>query len=115
MIQFLCRTSYEEYQDLLQSTRDILVVVKIESKTCPGCKFLASGLDELARKYRKQILILNVDYMEVSQPYKEFNCKKVPTIVIFHNGQVIMDPFVTTDKEKVERKIQEALEVYGIK
>lgn len=89
----------------------MLVVVKIETKTCRGCQWLAPGLEELAQEFAGQVVILTVDYMVVPQPMREFKCPKIPTLIIFKDGAVI-DQFVSTNKDVVEERILQALERY---
>lgn len=91
-----------------------MVVVKIETKTCGGCKFLAPGLEELAEKYRDQIVIISADYMVVPEPMREFQCPRIPTIVIFRNGEIVRDQFITTVKDVVEERILETLRCCGM-
>lgn len=86
-----------------------MVLVKIGTKSCRGCAFLTPGIEELAQKFKDQIVAIDVDYMVVSQPYREFHCRRVPTLVIFRNGEVVAGPFITTDKTVVEENIKEIL------
>ena len=81
------------------------MVAKIETKTCPGCVYLAPGLEELADKYADQCVIMNVDYFKVPQPMWEFKCPKIPTIIIFKDGLVVREQFVSSDKTRVEGEI----------
>lgn len=102
------RTSYKAYQDIIESTKG-LVVVKIEAAGCRGCQWLAPGLEELAEKYAGQVVILTVDYMVVPELMWEFKCPKIPTLIIYKNG-VVIDQFVSTDKNVVEERIQKAMD-----
>lgn len=98
--------SYETYQSIINSINDKLVVVKIETKTCRGCQYLAPGLDELANAYPDQLIILNADYKIVPEPMYEFNCKRVPTIVVYYQGTVVDGPYVSTNITEIEEHLE---------
>jgi thioredoxin 1 len=66
-----------------------VVLVDFWAEWCGPCKALTPVIDELARDYSGKAKIGKVNTDENRQISVRFSVSAIPTVMLFHNGQVV--------------------------
>ena len=64
------------------------VLVDFWAEWCGPCKMIAPVLDELADEYEGRVKIGKVNIDEEQGLAAEYGVRAIPTLLVFHNGQV---------------------------
>ena len=64
------------------------VLVDFWAEWCGPCKMIGPVLDELAEEYAGQVNIGKVNIDEQQMLAAEYSVRAIPTILLFHQGQV---------------------------
>jgi len=87
----------KDFDPFLQNNQDKLVLVKFSTIWCPPCQILHKNIKELLSELEqttekpKELEVLEVDaekFPRLAQR-SQFNVHSVPTIFLFHRGQMI--------------------------
>jgi thioredoxin 1 len=73
-------------QQVLQSAAPVLV--DFWAEWCGPCKMIAPLLDELADEYDGKAKVGKVNVDEQQSLAAEYGIRAIPTLLVFHNGQV---------------------------
>ena len=64
------------------------VLVDFWAEWCGPCKMIAPILDELADEFAGRLSIGKVDIDDQQKLASEYGVRAIPTLLLFHNGQV---------------------------
>ncbi len=79
-------TSDNFQQEVIKSPSPVLV--DFWAEWCGPCKMIAPILDELADEYSGRVHIGKVDIDQHQALAAEYGVRAIPTLLLFHNGQV---------------------------
>lgn len=96
--------------DIIKNTKNKLVVVEIGTEKSEACQYLNPGLENTAKRFGDQVIILRIDFMTVPEVFWELPCPEVPTVIVFKNGRIV-DSIVSTVEWEVDDMIQKNLDM----
>ena len=83
-------SSDSEFQaDVLDTSRDQLVVVDFWATWCGPCRSMAPHLDTIANEYDGKIRIVKVDVDRNQKSAITYGIQNLPTLLVFKNGEVV--------------------------
>ncbi len=91
----------EENFDTNVRNSEVPVLVDFYASWCTPCRMMKSVLEELNDELMGEARVVKVDVMSESNLAKRFNIYKVPTMVIFRNGEVTDTLIGITGKEQL--------------
>lgn len=83
-------SSDSEFQsDVLDASKDQLVVVDFWATWCGPCRSMAPHLDTIAGEHEGQIRIVKVDVDRNQQTALKYGIINLPTLLVFKGGEVV--------------------------
>ena len=83
-------SSDSEFQaDVLDASRDQLVVVDFWATWCGPCRSMAPHLDTIADEYDGKVRIVKVDADRNQKCMITYGIKNLPTLLVFKDGEVV--------------------------
>lgn len=73
-------------QEVLNS--EVPVLVDFWAEWCGPCRMLAPTIDELAEEYKGKVKVGKVDTDGNRATAMKFSISAIPTIILFHKGQI---------------------------
>ena len=93
--------------DVLDS--DVPVLVDFWAEWCQPCKMLSPTMDELADEYAGRAKVTKINIDDNRQVATQFGIMSIPTVLLFHNGE-IKNTFVgLSGKDKFTGALDELL------
>ena len=83
-IKYVSDSSFE--QDVLKS--DTPVLVDYWAEWCGPCRMIAPILDEVSKEYGGKIAVAKLNVDENPDIAMRFNVMSIPTLLVFHRGEV---------------------------
>lgn len=77
----------EEYNILIQSIKNKLIVIDFTAEWCNACKNLSPALSQLTNEFRN-VIFRSIDVDEFSEIADAYNVTSLPTIVFIKNGVI---------------------------
>lgn len=97
--------SKAELETKLTEAGDKLVMIDFFAQWCGPCKRISPLLDELAKDYKNELVILKVDVEEVDELVKQYSVDIMPTFVFKRNGKHL-DTLVGSNEDKLKALIK---------
>ncbi len=92
---------------------EVPVVVDFYAEWCPPCYVVSEMLEELESEYRGRVKFVKVDVDEHEELAEEYEIMSVPTIAIFHRGELVDGMIGVIKKEQLREKLDALLNGSG--
>lgn len=66
-----------------------IVLVEFMANWCGACHIMAPVMNEVSKQYGNRISIFKVDIEKEKELAGKYNIQKVPTVLVFKNGEVL--------------------------
>lgn len=76
-------------QQVVEASRDRLVLVDFWAQWCGPCKALAPVLEQVAETQAERVKVVKVDVDTEQRLAQNHGVRALPTLVIFHQGQAV--------------------------
>ena len=96
--------------EVLESSKETLVVVDFWAEWCQPCKMLSPVLDRLADKYSDRVKIVKCNIDENQEVAMQFGIYSIPNLLFFSSGQVINQAVGYQNEAQLSAKVDEVLE-----
>lgn len=94
----------QNFEEILSSNEK--VVLDFWAEWCGPCKMIAPIVDELAEEFAGKIVIGKVDVDENNDIATKFGIRNIPTILFFHNGEIVDKHVGAAPKNTLHEKLE---------
>ena len=94
--------------DVMQSP--LPVFVDFWAEWCGPCRMVSPVVEELAEEYEGKVNFVKVNVDEANELASKYNVFSIPTLAIFHKGQVVSQQVGAASKDSYKNMIDKALE-----
>ena len=91
-------------EEVVQS--DVPVLVDFWAEWCMPCKMLAPIIDELADQFDGKVKVGKLDTDSNRDVAVKFSITAIPTVILFHNGEVIKKFVGVTPKDQFATELE---------
>lgn len=95
----------KSFQELIDGEKPVLV--DFSAEWCGPCKMLAPILKEVAQKTGDKVSIIKVDVDRNPQAAAHYRIQGVPTLILFHKGQILWRQSGVVPAHQLQKVIQQ--------
>ena len=95
----------KSFQELIDGEKPVLV--DFSAEWCGPCKMLAPILKEVAQKTGDKVSIIKVDVDRNPQAAAHYRIQGVPTLILFHKGQILWRQSGVVPAHQLQQVIQQ--------
>ena len=88
---------------------DIPVLADFWAEWCVPCKMVGPILEQMAEEYKGKVKIAKINVDEEGDLASNYNIVSIPTILLFHNGNVAKQQIGAVPKKTLEELVKEYL------
>jgi thioredoxin 1 len=88
---------------------DIPVLADFWAEWCVPCKIVGPILEQMAEEYDGKIKIAKINVDEEGELASNYNIVSIPTLLLFHNGNVAKQQIGAVPKKVLEELVKEYL------
>ncbi len=92
-------------EEVLKS--DIPVLADFWAEWCVPCKMVSPVLEQMAEEYEGKIKVASVNVDEEGELASNFNIVSIPTILLFHQGNVVKQQIGAVPRKILEEMVKE--------
>jgi len=89
---------------------DLPVFVDFWAEWCGPCRMVSPVVEELANDYDGKIKFVKVNVDEANELASKYNIFSIPTLALFHKGQLVGQQVGAASKESYKNMIDKALQ-----
>ena len=86
---------------------DIPVLADFWAEWCVPCKIMGPILEQMAEEYEGKLKIAKINVDEEGELASNYNIVSIPTILLFHNGNVARQQIGAVPKKVLEELVKE--------
>jgi thioredoxin 1 len=94
-------------QEVLEAT--VPVLADFWAEWCVPCRMVAPILEKLAEEHKGKLKVAKINVDQESDLAAKFNIVSIPTILLFHQGQVAKQQIGAAPRKVLEEMIKEYL------
>jgi thioredoxin 1 len=87
------------------------VVVDFWAEWCGPCRMIAPALEELSTELGAKLTVAKINIDENPQVPMKYGVRGIPTLMIFHNGQVAATKVGALPKTKIKEWIEASVDL----
>jgi len=91
-------------------TRDKPVLVDFWADWCGPCRMMSGRLQEIDRELQDKAIIAKVNVDEEGLLSESYNIQSIPTMMVFHNGQIVEEFIGLTSKEQLKKSLEKYIQ-----
>ena len=99
----------QRFGDLING--EIPVLVDMFATWCGPCKMLEPAVKQVAHKMTGKIKVLKIDIDKNPHVAKAYQVMGVPTLILFHKGQILWRTSGVLPAHEIEKSVEKALTV----
>ncbi|MCK5007933.1 MAG: thioredoxin [Spirochaetales bacterium] len=88
---------------------DIPVLADFWAEWCVPCKMVGPILEQMAEDYKGKVKIAKINVDKEGELASNYNIVSIPTILLFHNGNVAKQQVGAVPKKALEELVKEYL------
>jgi thioredoxin 1 len=86
---------------------DIPVLADFWAEWCVPCKIMGPILEQMAEEYEGKLKIAKINVDEEGELASNYNIVSIPTVLLFHNGNVARQQIGAVPKKVLEELVKE--------
>jgi thioredoxin len=98
-------TSSQEFKNIVQTTKETLIVVDLYAEWCGPCRILAPVFKELAITHGKKVKFYRVNIDNSPEIASSFQVQGIPYVIFLRNGEMVHVIQGLHPKEEYEKVI----------
>lgn len=95
--------------EVLDSSKDKLVIVDFWAEWCQPCKMLSPVLDKVAEKYNGQVKIVKCNIDENQEVAMQYGITSIPNLLFFSSGQIVNQAVGYMGEAQLSAKVDDVL------
>jgi len=92
-------------QEVLKA--DVPVLVDFFATWCGPCKAMSPIIDQLGEEAGDKFKVAKIDVDENNMTASKYQVMSIPTLIIFHKGEIVYKFVGVQDKNKLKSKLEE--------
>ena len=95
--------------EVVQASKEELVIVDFWAEWCPPCKMLSPVLDRVADRYNGRLKVVKCNIDENKDIQDQYAIFSIPNLVFFRDGQVVDQSVGYAGEAQLADKIEDVL------